>query len=562
MNTVHRTCHGASAPSASPERKCLGLSKARKGRRRVGRRLTRVSRRARAQRGDASHVKVSFEPDAIPTVVLERPKTSHTAGVRVILLPTAHVSERSALDADEVIRTNKPDVVLLEVCDERIDGVIDRMKGVDNDNVVVPGAVHIDGMPAGILPGGVDEVGLLSRLRTKVGKGVSMEDLKSDAELLLRTGLFESVIVRGSAEDEHGARTVVWKEGKVTLMVSVSEIVFTVHPMGAELTSDIRFKWNVHENFASATSDATAEVEVMRRAGELVKASDCASGEGEMSAWQTAALCASLVISVQEKLQSGYTVALDVSDGECITLDVVPDVALSTDGWFERIDVDLRDVLSISFIGEEARAGANKSSQLTVKIMNGMMTLAESTISNKLDAQDGGEIVAGLSAAFESRTSRVYLADAEVSKTMRSLEEKLHEHVPGTKRSFARYILGSIRSVITSVFKTRKQLTTAIETERLTLMRSGEVSMPPHMREVFIDERDSVLFDCLWSVIEGKPTDRPGFYHSASSAFEYARRVPALDLPADGVSITVVFVLGAAHVPGIVRRWNEACSRD
>ena len=564
MNTVHRTCLGASALSASPERKCLGLSKARKGRRRVERRLARVSRCAHAQHGDASHVKVSREPDAIPTVVLERPKTSHTAGVKVILLPTAHVSERSALDADEVIRTNKPDAVLLEVCDERVDGIIDRMKGVENDDVVVPGAVHIVGMPAGVLPGGVDEVVLLSRLRTKVGKGVSLEDLKSDAELLLRTGLFESVIVRGRAEDEHGARTVVWKEGKVTLVVSVAEIVFTVHPMGAELTSDIRFKWNVYVNFVSATSDAAAEVEVMRRAGELVKVSDCASGQGKMSAWQTAALCASLVIAVQERLQSGYTVALDVSDGECITLDVVPDVALSTDRWFERIDVSLQDVLSISFIGEAARAGAgaNKSSPLTVKIMNGMMTLAESIISNKLDAQDGGEIIAGLSAAFESRTSRVYLADSEVSKTMRSLEEKLHEHVPGMKRSLARYILGSIRSLITSAFKTRKQLTTAIETERLTLMRSGEVSMPPHMREVFIDERDSVLFDCLWSVIEGKPTDRPGFYHSASSTFEYARRVPALDLPADGVSITVVFVLGAAHVPGIVHRWNEACSRD
>jgi hypothetical protein len=180
--------------------------------------------------------------------------------------------------------------------------------------------------------------------------------------------------------------------------------------------------------------------EVMRRAGELVKVSDCASGQGKMSAWQTAALCASLVIAVQERLQSGYTVALDVSDGECITLDVVPDVALSTDRWFERIDVSLQDVLSISFIGEAARAGAgaNKSSPLTVKIMNGMMTLAESIISNKLDAQDGGEIIAGLSAAFESRTSRVYLADSEVSKTMRSLEEKLHEHVPGMKRSLAR----------------------------------------------------------------------------------------------------------------------------
>ena len=157
--------------------------------------------------------------------------------------------------------------MLLEVCDERVDGIIDRMKGVENDDVVVPGAVHIVGMPAGVLPGGVDEVVLLSRLRTKVGKGVSLEDLKSDAELLLRTGLFESVIVRGRAEDEHGARTVVWKEGKVTLVVSVAEIVFTVHPMGAELTSDIRFKWNVYENFVSATSDAAAEVEVMRRAG-------------------------------------------------------------------------------------------------------------------------------------------------------------------------------------------------------------------------------------------------------------------------------------------------------
>ena len=94
---------------------------------------------------------VISERESIPTIVLNEPSTTERPGARVILLPTAHVGTQSALDAKSVLETIQPDVLLLEVCDERINGVMERLRTFEED-VMIPSSVRISGLPDGNAP--------------------------------------------------------------------------------------------------------------------------------------------------------------------------------------------------------------------------------------------------------------------------------------------------------------------------------------------------------------------------------------------------------------------------
>lgn len=557
MNFLNRTCDGASVSTYSRDYKSVRRLPAPTGRRWAPR--SERSDHPRAEIGGSDPSLVQDSASLAPTVVLERSKTAETPGARVILLPTAHVSAQSSKDAREIIRSIRPDIVLLEVCDERINGVMERIRGRGED-FLVPSSVHIDGLPTGTLPGGVEATRLLSTLRTQQGMRVSATDLFEDAKRLINLGLFDSVRVSAAGKE---SKSLIWDCGSATTETNVSEVVFDVCPAVGELTSDIRFSSKISDCVKVGSTEDEVERRIMRRAGELVASSDCAGGEGEMNAWQFGALCSALLIAVSDEIKNGYTATLDLNEEGVISLVVNNDALAQADDASDRIAVDIDTVLSVSLAGRSAALEAIKASSLTVKILNMMFKTAELTVSGKVDAKDGEDIVAGLSAAFEAQTSRICLADREMSETMRSLDKQLQRKVAGTKRSMFRYIFASIRSMITSSLKSQEELSDAIEKERLELMRSGDVDMPPYMREVLIDERDEALFECLWSVSQGMAVDRPCFCHESTNRFEYLPNVPAVTIrrEEDDVPITVVAVFGAAHLPGIIRRWEDRLSR-
>lgn len=518
-----------------------------------GQALSTLVGRPRADVGRCEANLGQTSTSSAPTVVLERAQTGESPGVRVILLPTSHAGGRSGKDAEEVIRNTKPDVLLLEVCDERINGVIKRLSG-GTDDVLVPEVVYIHGLPTGTLPGGVEISTLLSRLKTRIGTRVNASDLLKDTETLMRTGLFDSVHV--SAVGKLGT-SVVWEGGRATVETLTSEIIFDVVPADGELTSDIRFVWSDAIIEILNTDMTETEARVIRRAGELVEMSESVSGDGEMGVWQFGALCSAILIAVREEIPDQYAVTLDLSDEDVISVKFADKASLTPEEFAERVFIDIENILSVSFSARSAATEAVESSSVSVKMMNTMLKLAESTISNKVDAKDGEEIITGLSTAFDSQVSRVYLADLKLSKIMLSLDTKVKRNVAGTKRSIFRYVLESIRSLITFSFKTKEEVTAAIETERLELMRTGDVDMPTHMREVLIDERDDVIFDCLWAVSQGERIDRPCFSLEDSCRYEYSERAPPLILRMrESTPVTIVAILGAAHLPGIIRRWN------
>lgn len=511
---------------------------------------------------------VISERESIPTIVLNEPSTTERPGARVILLPTAHVGTQSALDAKSVLETIQPDVLLLEVCDERINGVMERLRTFEED-VMIPSSVRISGLPTGMLPGGVREESLLARLNTKRGSKVSRKTLEKDAELLVQTGLFEAVHVHVNKNIQDGERALVWREGMAIFEVSVSEIFFTVKPVTANLTSNIHFAWNEYHASSPVFDSSDIETRVVRRAAELLHESDCGGGQGEMEAWQTSALHGSLLLALQDEIDpEHHTAVLDANEEtSMITLSVQN----RGDAWKYKqngsIVIDTHQALSLSFSEVLLNVDIWRFSSLIVAILRKFMSFVEMATTSKLEEKDGAEIVAGLSTAFEMGTARICLSDLEMSKTFELLEEKVKESAPGTKRSLFCYFASSLRALLQVNFKTRDQLLGAIETERLELMHTGAVDMPPAMHDVFIKRRDDVMFDCLWKVASGEAVDRPCFQLKTSHTFEYSYNTPALDFsgrnqaPITSSPITILMICGAAHIPGIVKRWNSAMNK-
>jgi len=508
---------------------------------------------------DVSDCVVS-ERESIPTTVLNEPTTTGRPGVRVILLPTAHVGTRSALDAKKVVETIQPDVLLLEVCDERINGVMERLRTFEGD-VMIPSSVRIGGLPTGKLPGGVREESLLARLHTKRGSQVSRETLRKDAELLMQTGMFEAVHVHVNRTIQNAERALVWRDRRATYEISVSEIVFTVKPVSMELTSNIHFVWNEYHASSAVFDSNEIEARVMRRAAELLHESDCSGGQVEMDAWETSALHGSLLMALQDEIDPEYHTAVLDANEEMSTITL--SVQNGGDAWKREqngnIVIDTHQALSLSFSEALLNVDIRRSSSLIVNTLRKLMTFVEVVTTSKLDEKDGEEIVAGLSTAFEAGTARICLSDLEMSKTFELLEEKVKENAPGTKRSLLCYFASSLGALLQATFKTRDQFLEGIETERIELTHTGAVDMPSAMHDVFIKRRDDVMFDCLWKVASGKAVDRPCFHQKTSYTFEYSCYTPALDLSGrHQTPITILMICGAAHIPGIVQRWDSA----
>ena len=113
-----------------------------------------------------------------------------TDDAEAYVLGISHVSRESCKLIEELIESVQPDAVMLELCHERSGLLVDDRVASTGQNAWYSDIVDIDGMTEALQP---YKEALLSRLRTSRGDPVSTSGIQQDADVLLATGLFESV---------------------------------------------------------------------------------------------------------------------------------------------------------------------------------------------------------------------------------------------------------------------------------------------------------------------------------------------------------------------------------
>lgn len=112
-----------------------------------------------------------------------------TAGTTAYILGVSHVSKESCGLIEELIEKVKPDAVMLELCHERTGLLIDEKAASTGRNAWFSDNVDIAGLDKNF----EFKEQLMKRLKTYHGCPVSTQGIQSDADILLATGLFESV---------------------------------------------------------------------------------------------------------------------------------------------------------------------------------------------------------------------------------------------------------------------------------------------------------------------------------------------------------------------------------
>lgn len=115
----------------------------------------------------------------------------HTGDAEAYVLGISHVSRKSCKLIEELIESVQPDAVMLELCHERTGLLVDDRVASTGQNAWYSDVVDIEGMPNALMS---HKDALLSRLRTYRGDPVSTAGIQQDADTLLATGLFESVV--------------------------------------------------------------------------------------------------------------------------------------------------------------------------------------------------------------------------------------------------------------------------------------------------------------------------------------------------------------------------------
>lgn len=123
------------------------------------------------------------------TAILSVPNPEAPSGTtHVYVLGMSHVSRRSLHHIEQLILLVQPEVVVVELCKDRITGLVDRdaveMQRSHCSRVAWTGLPKRKGWPS--------EQELLRLIRTRPGEAVSYQDIEEDPSRLLATGLFRS----------------------------------------------------------------------------------------------------------------------------------------------------------------------------------------------------------------------------------------------------------------------------------------------------------------------------------------------------------------------------------
>lgn len=123
------------------------------------------------------------------TAVLSVPNAhAPTGSTQVYVLGMSHVSKRSLQHIEQLISLVRPEVVVVELCKDRVTGLVDRdaveMQRSHCSRVTWTGLPTRRGWPS--------ERDLLRLIRTRPGEAVSYQDIEEDPSRILATGLFRS----------------------------------------------------------------------------------------------------------------------------------------------------------------------------------------------------------------------------------------------------------------------------------------------------------------------------------------------------------------------------------
>ena len=199
----------------------------------------------------------------------------------------------------------------------------------------------------------------------------------------------------------------------------------------------------------------------------------------------------------------------------------------------------------------------------------------------------GDEAVAALALALEAGVERVVLGDARASATTAAIADAIRRRpgwFPGARLA-ASTVAAAARLV---AFSSPDQLRETISSGLNGGLNGGgsngtlaDVAVADWLRDAVVDARDDRMFDVIrdaagyerrWNASDGPPpaaftrsTETPPGLGEGCACYSYeaecedsVRAGRSTGGSTGGLGKTVVAVVGAAHVDGIVRRWNAS----
>jgi hypothetical protein len=544
------------------------------------------------------------------------------SGAVVHLVGVSHVlAADAARDVRALVRRHAPDAVVVELCPERAPAALaaavasSAPPGAAPEPTILPREVSILGLPTSRALPGASAPELLALLRARPGALVTPRRLARDRDTLLRLGIFDDVRVRVDAPDRDDAHCAEKNTGAIREVARDAVVTFRVTPdVSAEVTADVRLEYDGDED-----PDAV-ERDVVRKAAEAVDRIDRGTERTETDdddeawdeAWEALALRAALGAAARATRDDARVEVRGGDPDRGEDEDVVY-VSLTTLGGDDDEDEDEDDANGGTNTDRRddsyrrrglferllSSAGAVSSSSAGARAYLAASEIAQELVARRLGDRAGDdsssaagyETVAALTAAMVAGTPRVVLGDARVSETTNAVAAAVaaaDARAPfAGARLAAATLVDAARLLARDPRALRRDVESALEDEPSLLdanRRGGRGSpsraaagIPEWLRDAVVETRDERMFRATWAAAggDGNGDDAPALvrtddvedgdwscyvaegWGSRGEGGE-GEKSSAANAAASGRARTVVAVFGAAHVDGIVARWNAA----
>ena len=490
--------------------------------------------------------------------------------------------------------------------------------GAAPEPTILPREVSILGLPASRALPGASAPELLALLRARPGALVTPRRLARDRDILLRLGIFDDVRVRVDAPDRDDAHCADKNTGAIREVARDAIVTFRVTPdVSAEVTADVRLEYDGDEDPDAVERDVVRKaVEAVNRVDrETERTETDDDDEAWDEAWEALALRAALGAAARATRDDARVEVRGGDPDRGEDEDAVY-VSLTTLGGDEDQDededendanggsnTDRRDD-SVRRRGLFERllssAGAVSSSSAGARAYLAASEIAQELVARRLGDRAGDdsssaagyETVAALTAAMVAGTPRVVLGDARVSETTNAVAAAVAaadaRGVPfAGARLAAATLVDAARLLARDPRALRRDVESAMEDEPSVVdanRRGGRGSpsraaagIPEWLRDAIVETRDERMFRATWAAAggDGNGDDAPALVRTDDvedgdwACYVAEGWVPrgdggegeksaAANAAASKRARTVVAVFGAAHVDGIVARWNAA----
>lgn len=490
--------------------------------------------------------------------------------------------------------------------------------GAAPEPTILPREVSILGLPTSRALPGASAPELLALLRARPGALVTPRRLARDCDTLLRLGIFDDVRVRVDAPDRDDAHCADKNTGAIREVARDAVVTFRVTPdVSAEVTADVRLEYDGDEDPDAVERDvvrkAAEAVDRVDRETERTETDDD-DDEAWDEAWEALALRAALGAAARATRDDARVEVRGGDPDRGEDEDAVY-VSLTTLGGDEDEDQDQDENNANGGTNTDRRddsvrrrglferlwssAGAVSSSSAGARAYLAASEIAQELVARRLGDRAGDdsssaagyETVAALTAAMVVGTPRVVLGDARVSETTNAVVAAVaaadaREPFAGARLAAAT-LVDVARLLAMDPRALRRDVESALEDEPSLLdanRRGGRGSpsraaagIPEWLRDAVVETRDERMFRATWAAAggDGNGDDAPALVRTddvedgdwacyvaegwvSRGEGGEGEKSTAANAAASGRARTVVAVFGAAHVDGIVARWNAA----